>query len=1390
MQWGNRLTLCLRACDVDDAAHERLRVEISLGCCHPSVHACLGVLDKGVSPRQALAIRASTVHAIQASIDSWTAFTHTIRSLLRLESSNREEFPNPWQALLASEYHAHASIHLNKFLPAGNHGMLDGRDETDVCRGSSDCRTAELHSNASVCLGIGVVDHHGMHEDHLSAKTVVEILYHVYEEFKLCLLTWRFVRPLGVLLASISDDPAYADRFSRDVLGIAHASQLDAGKRFLAADVYEWMSATIKHGFPNYTLKTLEIPQRFNRAVFLSIAFSSLVRGSARQSTEHANQIVLAMTQAKFDIAGLSTWPPGIVLPLYDALLTSRSCPPAHWHAQAYILAGRNDLALLVDSSLFRPLMSICGIHVAGAGRGIRKDSCIPMSPGCPILHDENISQRVQQPQSSVSQLRYSANDEVARSLCEVCMLRYGDDIRISDVYRTLDSASAVEFQIERPPEVSDHQFEEEKQNRLLLACMRSCAAPCGRALLTLASHPVQTLTEVLEIPKICHFGRLCPSNATVALDAASIAKLGVWPDFHNGVAAGLCIQDAAATSNLGDRKIQTVTRAWVVFNRPERPAPEHGGLLFALGLQQHLDILSMTDVYEYLTLGDDPTAVGVLLGMAACKRGTSDAAISKMLCLHIPALLPQPFKEMDVSPVAQAAAIAGVGLLYQGTANRLMAEFLLSEISNPASCDKLGGREAYCLAAGIALGMVILGMGTMDTATGLADLCIAERLHHAIAGGRRTTYSMTSNLFNLTEASTTSDIEPCVSSLLSTSECVQQGYYFNYETPSGSSSRRFFPVKSSRVRENDHINTDVTAPGAILAFGLFFVKSNCHSAASCIGLPDTLVLLDAVRPDFLMLRVVSRALILWHEVKSPVQWVECQIPEAVKHAIDRLRRETRGRCGSIPEDRMAAIQRKTGDWDTIRQVHAYIIAGACFALGVRFAGTGCKDAARTLHHYLEHFKSFRRTYIANHPGSGAQREPTLCSTVPVEFSSDTEAEALSLRPDRITVETCIGVTAIALGMVFAGTADISLLRELRQLRRRIDDDVSYGTHQAIHMAMGLLFIGGGRASLMRTQESVSALVCAFFPRFPQHPDDNQYHLQPLRHLWVLGVEWRGLRVIDIDSCDSISVPVIVTLNSGVDWAQAGDTIALHSPCLLPPLQDIASLEVSSPNFYPVVLHTGNNTVHTAALRRLGIFVKRRCTALSSSSCYSLLTLNWPTTMLTSYSYHRCDKLGLHPRNDVHIVDVLRDSWVLMFARLFCDDPVPEPCLQHLSEPLSITPGSTFSNACNRILVECTACDRLHMFHVYLQLHHYARQLAESAESLQAWSLRLCLEYANPRSVRSQLSVSELINREFAAALQVNLSKSLQAALDKQAHPASSMRKRLLGCQDILRFCI
>ena len=67
------------------------------------------------------------------------------------------------------------------------------------------------------------------------------------------------------------------------------------------------------------------------------------------------------------------------------------------------------------------------------------------------------------------------------------------------------------------------------------------------------------------------------------------------------------------------------------------------------LGLQGHLLALANTDLYRYMSQGHDVTMMAVLLGMAAARRGSMHAPIAKMLCLHIPALHPPTFTELEL---------------------------------------------------------------------------------------------------------------------------------------------------------------------------------------------------------------------------------------------------------------------------------------------------------------------------------------------------------------------------------------------------------------------------------------------------------------------------------------------------------------------------------------------------------------------------------------------------------------------------------------------------------------------------------------------------------------------------------------------------------------------
>ncbi len=139
----------------------------------------------------------------------------------------------------------------------------------------------------------------------------------------------------------------------------------------------------------------------------------------------------------------------------------------------------------------------------------------------------------------------------------------------------------------------------------------------------------------------------------------------------------------------------------------------------------------------------------------------------------------------------------------------------------------------------------------------------------------------------------------------------------------------------------------------------------------------------------------------------------------------------------------------------------------------------------------------------------------------------------------------CITLMALSLGMVMAGSGDLDCLRIIRSLRFKIED-VTYGTHLGLGMALGFLFLGNylifklfmftniclghGRFSLKQSDSSIACLIMATTPRYPTRTADNTGHLQALRHLYLLAVEERICETVDLQTGMCVSVPVKVSI--------------------------------------------------------------------------------------------------------------------------------------------------------------------------------------------------------------------------------------------------------------------
>jgi hypothetical protein len=101
------------------------------------------------------------------------------------------------------------------------------------------------------------------------------------------------------------------------------------------------------------------------------------------------------------------------------------------------------------------------------------------------------------------------------------------------------------------------------------------------------------------------------------------------------------------------------------------------------------------------------------------------------------------------------------------------------------------------------------------------------------------------------------------------------------------------------------------------------------------------------------------------------------------------------------------------------------------------------------------------------------------------------------------------------------------------------------------------MFLAGGKYSFKREPLSTACLLLSILPRYPSRTVDHQYHLQALRHFYVLAVESRILHTVDVDTGLPISVDLQLDLMNGV-------RMVTKAPGLLPQLNSVKSISIVS----------------------------------------------------------------------------------------------------------------------------------------------------------------------------------------------------------------------------------
>lgn len=187
-----------------------------------------------------------------------------------------------------------------------------------------------------------------------------------------------------------------------------------------------------------------------------------------------AEALILRMVDARYSRGDLELLPPEVALPLHDALQSCRERPPRGWPSEAYDMLGRNDIALTRNNSN----KDCRRKRLTGTGA----------TNFWPRVYATSI-------RSDGADREYRRDDEADEFV--------GYDARQLEVARLLRCSRPVFFRLERPPELTDHDFEHCKQRTLSLFCTRSCASIPGRGMLTLGSlASLRTLAEALPVSK------------------------------------------------------------------------------------------------------------------------------------------------------------------------------------------------------------------------------------------------------------------------------------------------------------------------------------------------------------------------------------------------------------------------------------------------------------------------------------------------------------------------------------------------------------------------------------------------------------------------------------------------------------------------------------------------------------------------------------------------------------------------------------------------------------------------------------------------------------------------------------------------------------------------
>ncbi|CAD8214154.1 unnamed protein product [Paramecium pentaurelia] len=622
------------------------------------------------------------------------------------------------------------------------------------------------------------------------------------------------------------------------------------------------------------------------------------------------------------------------------------------------------------------------------------------------------------------------------------------DQHLMQQVKRQFDFTRDIRIKTKMTEHIPEERLDQDAPSVLLKLLNRKLAMFVGLGSLTYGTSD-HFITDQIKFPQLNLSGILQQNSLKLTIDSTreDYTQMTQWPEFHLGVT--LSLQLSKKLKGLSQESLRT----WIFYQKPQNPSNIHGGFMLGLGLLGYLNSFNQIDLYQLLTQNHEATSVGVLLGIGASRIGTCDEPTQKSLTVHIPSLIPSVY-DLELPSNVSTSALCSLGFLFMASGNRNFTEVALGLIGRKPHNDKVIDREGYSLAAGIALGLINLGKGSVWR----RELQIVDRLIRFVQGGK---------------------VLPPPQSSLSTNFMQNESV-------------------SSSIREGSMVNVHVTCPAALMALSLMFMQMNQQNIVDQLNIPNSFSSLESCNPNHIILKSLTRNIIMWDSIPTTQEDLHSQIPELISFLFEQPLKK-------IHQKFYLVYNVEVIDFMSVSMIYTGMISGALLAMGIKYAGTHDQQIKQLMIKQIEFLVKLR---ISQN-----------------EFANDPDNKCAI---DQYTYYTNIVNALQGLSLLMAGSFDQEVLTIAKSLIQKMENSQiwHFGFHQGIKMAIGFVFMGKGGYSFKKSKKAISMLLLSLYPYYPTNPGDNKQYLQALRWSYVLSIRPKIFKIIDVKTHKTVNLQI------------------------------------------------------------------------------------------------------------------------------------------------------------------------------------------------------------------------------------------------------------------------